>query len=130
MEFPMITAYVAGILGILQFILMMAVGVARGPAGVSLGDGGNEALQRNIRRHGNLAENAPIFILLLGLLELANGNATWVFYLGVVFIVARFAHALALSGIAAGILRPVGAFGTLIPGITAAVMLLLAAQSM
>jgi len=130
MEFPIVTAYVAGLIGILQFALMMAVGLARGPAGVSLGDGGNETLQRNIRRHGNLTENAPIFILLLGLLELAGGNATYVLYLGALFVVARLAHALALSGVAAGVLRPVGAFGTLISGVGSAVLLLLAVQAM
>lgn len=126
MEFPTITAYVAVILALLQYALMVPVGVARGRSSVSLGDAGDEALLKKIRRHGNLAENAPIFILVLGLLEAHGGNATAVFYIGVVFVVARLAHALSLSGVAHGLLRPIGALGTLFGGVAAAVLLLLA----
>ncbi len=126
MEFPIITAYVAALIGILQFALMMAVGLTRASLKVGFGDGGNEALLVKIRRHGNLAENAPIFVLLLGFLELAGENATWVMYLAGLFVAARIAHALALSGVLPGVLRPFGAFGTLISGVGTAVLLLMA----
>ncbi|MBL4864701.1 MAG: MAPEG family protein [Rhodobiaceae bacterium] len=130
MEFPIITAYVAALIGILQFALMMSVGLTRASLKVGFGDGGDEDLLVKIRRHGNLAENAPIFVLLLGLLELAGQSPTWVAYLGGLFVAARIAHALALSGFLPSILRPFGAFGTLISGVGAAVLLLMALSTM
>jgi len=130
MEFPIITAYVAALIGILQFAFMISVGMARREAKVAFGDGGDEGLLRKVRRHGNLAENAPMFVLLLAFLELAGGNPTWVMSLGVLFIVARISHALALSGVAAIVLRPVGATGTLISGVGAGVLLLMTLSAM
>jgi len=125
MEFPVTTAYVAVFLGFLQYVLMLTVGLARGPAGVSLGDGGNEALQRKIRRHGNLAENAPIFLILLGLLEMTGGSSMVVTWIGAVFLVARISHAIALSTSGSGMpFRPIGALGTIGAGVGAAGMLL------
>ncbi len=126
MEFPVTTAYVAAFIGILQFALMVPIGMARRAASVSIGDGGDEKLQMKIRRHGNLAENAPIVILLLGLFELAGGNPDWVMYLAVLFVAARISHALALSGVMKGVLQPAGAFGTLVSGVGSAVLLLMA----
>lgn len=115
MTLPLISAYAAALLGIFQIALMMTVGLARNAAGISLGDGGNEALLLKIRRHGNLTENAPIFLILLGLLEGTGGPQMAVIGLATVFILARFSHAFALSGpnkpVAA---RAFGAFGTLI----------------
>lgn len=130
MEFPVTTAYVAALIGILQYVLMFSVGNTRRVKKVNFGDGGDEALLVKIRRHANLAENAPMFVLLLGLLELGGGRADWIMYLGVLFVAARVSHALALSGIMAGILRPVGAFGTIISGVGAAVLLLMVLPGM
>ncbi len=125
MEFPVTTAFVAVFLGVLQYALMLTVGLARGPAGVSLGDGGNDELLRKIRRHGNLAENAAIFLILLGLLEMAGGSATVVTWIGGVFLVARVSHAIALSTSGSGMpFRPIGALGTIGAGVGAAGMLL------
>jgi len=125
MEFPVTTAYVAAIIGLLQYALMMAVGLARGPAGVSLGDGGNEELLRKIRRHGNLAENAAIFLVLLGLLELAGTNESIIMGIGGLFVVARISHAIALSTSGSGMpFRPIGALGTIGAGAGAAGILL------
>lgn len=125
MGFPVTTAFVAVFLGLMQYALMLTVGLARGPAGVSLGDGGNEVLLRKMRRHGNLAENAPIFLILLGLLEVTGGSATIVTWIGGVFLVARISHAIALSTSGSGMpFRPIGALGTIGAGVGAAGMLL------
>ena len=66
---PLISGYTAAILGLFQVSLMMTVGLARRTANVSLGDGGNDILIHKIRRHGNLAENAALFLILLALLK-------------------------------------------------------------
>ena len=115
MTLPLISGYTAAILGLLQIILMMPVGLARRTAEVSLGDGGNDALLMKIRRHGNLTENAPIFLILLGFLEITGGPHMAIMGLAVVFTLARISHAIALSGpntpVAA---RAFGAMGTMI----------------
>jgi uncharacterized protein len=99
----------------LQAVLMMTVGFARRKKSISLGDGGDEALQFKIRRHGNLTENAPIFLILLGLLETSGGSSTEVLGLAFLFVAARFSHAAALSGPNTPIaLRAGGAFGTVL----------------
>lgn len=98
MTIPVIAALTAAILAVLQVALMMPVGLMRGATSISLGDGGDEELLRRIRRHGNLIENAPMFLILLTLLELTGGAAAAVMGLAGLFVAARLSHALALSG--------------------------------
>ncbi len=125
MEFPIITAGVAGIIGIMQYVLMLTVGAVRGQRNLSFGDGGDEEFQKKIRRHGNLAENAALFIVLLALLELSGQYATLVMIFGGLFVIARISHALSMTGSLPAVpLRPIGAIGTLISGLGTAGMLL------
>ncbi len=64
---------------------------------VALGDGGKDAMQQAVRAHGNLAEYAPIFLLLLGLAEY-QGLPTWaVHVLGTVFLLGRLSHAYGVA---------------------------------
>ena len=105
----------------LQLSLMLMVGFARLRNNIPLGEGGSQELLKAIRRHGNLAENAPLFLLVLGLAEMLAGSTTLVLTLGVAFIVVRVAHAIGLSmGAGANPPRAIGAFGTLITGVIAA----------
>ena len=125
MEFPVTTALVAGVLGILQYVLMLAVGTIRGQRKLSFGDGGDEAFLKKIRRHGNLAENAALFIVLLALLELSGQYPTLVLVFGGLFVFARLSHAIALSGTWSEMpFRPIGALGTIIAGVGTAGMLI------
>lgn len=124
MTLPIISGYTAVILGALQIVLMMSVGFRRGKAGIPVGDGDDEALLYKIRRHGNLTENAPIFLILLGLAEGFGAYQGYVIGLAAVFIVARLAHAIALSGPGKPTaIRAIGAFGTML-GIVGALSLL------
>ena len=125
MEFPLITALAAAVLILLQIALMMNTGMARGKAGVGLGDGGNEELLRKIRMHGNLAENAPIFLITFAFLEvLGTGQITMTALAGI-FILGRFSHAIGLSQTAGGSpFRAVGALTTLGSGVASGGLLL------
>ncbi len=67
--FPAITAATAVLLAVLQMFLMLHVARGRGKYKTGLGDGGHDGLIRRIRIHGNLAENAPLFLILLALVE-------------------------------------------------------------
>ena len=113
--YPVVTAITAGILAILQSLLMLTVGLKRVQYSQGIGDGGHEDLARIMRRHGNLVENAPIFLVVLALLEMTGFNRLFVIVVASLFIVARFSHAIAFS-ITTGPhpLRVVGAFGTVL----------------
>lgn len=96
-SFPYITAATAVVLAVLQMLLMLHAARGRGKYRTGLGDGGNDALLKRIRMHGNLAENAPLFLILLGLTEVSGQWAMLVPWFALVFIVARISHALGLA---------------------------------
>jgi|TARA_B110000914_G_C15399276_1_gene416339 uncharacterized membrane protein YecN with MAPEG domain len=118
---PLYTGLTAALLTIIQIGLMFSVIKMRGDAGVFIGSGGNEGLERRIRAHGNFIENVPTFLVCLMLIELMVGSTLLVALLGGVVLLARLAHAIALSansGVTAG--RLVGTVGTVIPMLVAA----------
>ena len=96
-SFPIVTGITAALLGLLHVILAGYVIASRLKNGVSLGDGGNYELNQRIRMHGNLAENAPIFLILLGLVELTGAHPLIVGCLGPAFFVCRLSQAFGLS---------------------------------
>ena len=67
---PVVSAITAGVLIIGQMGLMFVVAGARFRVRQSLGDGADPTLLRLVRRHGNYAENAAIFVASLALLEM------------------------------------------------------------
>ena len=135
MPLPLISAATAAVLLLLQLILMVLVGLRRGRAGVFVGEGEDPHLLRRIRRHGNLAENAGLFIAALTLLELIGAEPRVVALLASAFVVARICHAIAFSSLTGSHGEPgsrlfvgariVGAFGTLLTGLATVVQLLL-----
>jgi uncharacterized membrane protein YecN with MAPEG domain len=94
---PVISAFTAGILMLLQTALVFAAVNQRRQHGPSLGEGSDPNVTRAVRRHGNLAENAAIFIACVALLEMLGGGRLWVTALCAVFLVARLSHAFGLS---------------------------------
>ena len=94
---PVVSAIAAGVLIIIQMALLLTVVVARRRGKQSLGDGGDANVLRAMRRHGNFAENAAIFVVALALFEMIGGERlTAEIYAGI-FIVGRLAHAVGLS---------------------------------
>ena len=94
MEFPYISATLAAFLLFLQQLLMLSVGFHRTKVKVGIGFGEDAELERKVRRHGNLAENAGIFIVVLALMEVSTLASTAVFWFAVMFGVARICHAV------------------------------------
>jgi uncharacterized membrane protein YecN with MAPEG domain len=92
-----ITLTIAGAAAILLIWLAARVSRLRRPLKIGLGDGGNEALLRRIRAHANYAENMPIFLILLGLLELAGGDRRILWAAAIAFILARMAHVFGMD---------------------------------
>jgi uncharacterized membrane protein YecN with MAPEG domain len=65
---------------------------------VSVGDGGQDLLLRRMRAQANFIEHAPIFLILLGGLELSGANRLALLAIAAVFILARIAHGVGMDG--------------------------------
>lgn len=91
-----ITATVAAICA----LLLLATGIEtvqqRLRLKVAFGDAGADALVRASRSHGNLAEHAPIVILMLGLLEMNHARPVVLGSIAAAFVVGRIAHIIGL----------------------------------
>ncbi len=92
-----ITALYAGFTGLLLLALSYQVVRNRIRARVSLGAGEDKGLLRAMRVQANLAEYAPIVLILMLLLELQGASAWLLHGSGAAFVIARVAHALGMS---------------------------------
>jgi uncharacterized membrane protein YecN with MAPEG domain len=90
-----VTSLYAGLLALLLTVLSVRVILGRRTFGISLGTGGNAALERRMRAQGNFAEYAPIGLLLLALLEFSGLQAITLHILGSFLLVGRLMHAWA-----------------------------------
>ena len=109
-----ITALYAGLLALLLVLLALRVVRLRWKFRVGLGDGGERAMTRAIRVHGNATEHVPIALLLLLVAELNRAGPTLLHVCGAVLVVARLLHAVGLGKSAgASWQRAAGTVGTL-----------------
>lgn len=92
-----ISAPYAAVLGLLAAALTVRVIMARVKTGIQAGDGGNAQLAQAIRAHANLAEQAPLALLLILLAEASGTPAGLIHALGAVLVLARFSNAWGLS---------------------------------
>jgi len=97
---PIYAALLGGLMILLQAILMLSAGMYRGRNKKGAGVDGDITLERLVRRHGNLAENAGIFIAVLAVYELLEGQTMVAFSLALLFLIARIAHAIGFSSAA------------------------------
>ncbi|MCR9270654.1 MAG: MAPEG family protein [Henriciella sp.] len=97
LNIPIYAATLGAALLLMQALLMMSVGLYRAKAGKGVGVDGDMALERQVRRHGNLAENAAIFIVVLTLYELIFGQTPVALITAGVFFAARWLHILGFS---------------------------------
>lgn len=88
----MITAFYAALLGLIFFALTVFVIKGRFKYRVSLGDGGQEEMQRRIRVQANFAELVPFSLLLMMLSEMQGLPLVAVHVLGVSLLTGRLLH--------------------------------------
>ena len=92
-----ITLLYASLLTILAVFLAFKAGSTRGKTNTMLGYGDSAELLQSIRAHGNLIENAPLVLILMGLLEMQS-IADWKLHiLGSLFFLFRILHAYGIS---------------------------------
>ena len=93
----MLTALYAAFLGTFMVVLATRVIALRGNpifAFFRFASDGDEALERAIRGHGNLTENAPIFLILLLVAEHAQ-SPTWLLHASAIcFCLGRLMHGI------------------------------------
>ena len=94
---PIFAAILGGTVLSLQTVLMLTVGMYRTSAGKGVGVDGDMKLERLVRRHGNLAENAAIFLIVFALYELLFGATILALVIGVTFITARLLHIIGFT---------------------------------
>ena len=107
-----ITLTIAGAGAILHIWLAARVSRLRRGYKISVGDGGNEALLRRIRAHGNYIENMPIVLILLALIELAGGDPRILWGAAILFVIARILHAFGMDRPHPSRLRAFGMMGS------------------
>ena len=120
-----ITAFYAGLLALIVIALGAVIGPMRLRTGVSILHGDNMALATMVRRHGNFIEAVPFALILLGFLELNGASPGLLHGLGLALVLARVAHPLGLHhDNVRSPLRGIGAGGTILVTLIAAVMLI------
>jgi uncharacterized membrane protein YecN with MAPEG domain len=73
-----------------------------------MGDGDNPHLIARMRAHENFIEYTPFFLILLALIEMAMGSSSWLWGIGIVYIVARICHAFGMDKTKPHPLRMIG----------------------
>lgn len=91
-----ITPVYAALLAVLLLFLTRLVIAVRRSKRVSLGDGGEDVLQRRIRAHGNFVEYVPMALVLIAFAEMLGAVSLLVHALGTALLVGRIAHASAI----------------------------------
>lgn len=90
-----ITSFYAGLLVLVYLYLTVQVIRYRRANQVSLGDKGDGRLLQLIRAHSNCAENAPLGIVVLALIEGQGAPGLAVHVLGLLLLVGRVLHGAA-----------------------------------
>ena len=105
MDVLTITLTIAGAAALLNLWLGMRISQLRIRDKVSVGDGGNARIAARMRAHANFVEYVPTFLILLGLVELARGTQTWLWAVGILFVLGRLMHPFGMDRPAPNLLR-------------------------
>lgn len=92
-----VTPLYAGLIALLYIYLSFRVIKIRRGDRISLGNGGRDDMEFRVRAHANLAEYAPLGLILLAMSEM-QGAPIWVVHiLGAMLLIGRLLHAWAFS---------------------------------
>jgi hypothetical protein len=92
-----VTALYAGLNALILLVLAIRVARQRGISKVGIGTGGDPALERASRIHGNAVENIPIVLVLLGLAEAGGSSIVLLHGIGIALTLGRLLHAWGLA---------------------------------
>ncbi len=118
-----VTSLFAALLALVLVVLSFRVIGVRRSEGISLGIGGNPALEQRSRSQANFCEYVPLALLLLAMLEANQVGAGKLYALGVLLLAARICHPFGIEG--AGLMyRVIGTSVTFLVLLVEALLLL------
>jgi len=103
-----ITLTIAGAAALMNVWLGLRVSMLRRLHKVSIGDGGRSDVGTRMRAHANFTEYTPFFLILLALVELARGSESWLWGVGIAFILGRLLHPFGMDRPGASAMRIAG----------------------
>jgi hypothetical protein len=109
-----VTLAAAAAAAILNIWLGIRIGTVRTALGISVGDGGSEALQRRMRAQLNYVENTGFVLVLIAAVELAGRGSWWLSLVAAAYFLGRVAHGFGMDGGKAQIGRMVGTLVTML----------------
>jgi uncharacterized membrane protein YecN with MAPEG domain len=122
MVMPVITAFYAGLLGLIGIIVGFRCGRLRAQLNVPVGDGGDRGLLLAMRRHANFTEWVPLALILITLLEMDGVSRYAIHVLGAGLVITRVVHAMGLKAdTLTNPARLVGAGGTAVITLVASI---------
>lgn len=121
------TLSLAAAAAIINLWISIRIGTLRGAEKIMYGDGGNEALLRRMRAHANFAENTPLVLILIGVIEITGKGGTWLAIVGAIFMLGRVGHPIGMDGGKLQPLRSIGAAVTMLTQLGLAVVAVLIA---
>lgn len=122
-----VTLAAAAAAAVLNIWLSIRIGALRTKLGISVGDGGSEALQRRMRAQLNYVENTAFVLVLLGAIELAGAGSWWLAYVAAAYFIGRVAHGFGMDGGSLKVGRMVGTLTTMLTQLGLAVVAALVA---
>ncbi len=87
-----------GAAAIINIWLGIRIGRVRVAEKISIGDGGNARLTARMRAQLNFAEYTPIVLILIALIELADGTQAWLWGVAALYVIARILHPFGMDG--------------------------------
>lgn len=110
---------------LLNIWLSIRCGQVRTSAGISIGTGGNELLERRMRAHANFVENTPWVLALIAAIELASKGGQWLAVVGGIYMLGRVAHGLGMDGTSFAKGRMIGTLVTMLTQVSLAIVAVL-----
>ncbi|WP_363321455.1 MAPEG family protein [Novosphingobium sp.] len=119
------TLSLAAAAAIINLWLSVRCGQVRGKAGISIGTGGNELLERRMRAQLNFVENTPWVLLLIAGIELAGKGGQWLAIVGAVYMLGRVGHGIGMDGASFAKGRMIGTLITMLAQLGLAIVAVL-----
>lgn len=112
-----VTAFTTAICALLILITAIMTVRQRFKAKATFGvDDNNQPLVSATRSHGNLIEHAPVFLIMIALLELSDANHLGLMAICILFMSSRMSHIIGLHRTTAAgkppLTRSIGVIGT------------------
>lgn len=112
MFFLPVTLTSAGAAALINLWLAIRIIQIRHAERILTGDGGSPRLLARMRAQMNFVEYTPIVLILIGLIELAQGTRFYLWVVAAVYLLARVLHAFGMDGWRRG--REIGALVTFV----------------